>query len=64
MGRAFKAPRKADKKQWLKVRALWMAGYRFINHTGWRDAEQYPDRLPDVDDFIRRNPEHPFRVIR
>ena len=62
MGRAFKVPRKIDKEQWSKVEALWRAGYRFINHTGWRDVEPYPDRLRDVEDFVRRNPEHPFRA--
>lgn len=62
MGRAFKVPRKTDKEQWSKVEALWRAGYRFINHTGWRDVEPYPDRLRDVEDFVRKNPGHPFRV--
>lgn len=64
MGRAFKPPRKADKGQWAKVRALWTAGFRFINHTRWRDAESFPDHLRDVEDFVRRNPDHPFRVER
>jgi hypothetical protein len=62
MGRAFKVPRKADKEQWSKVEALWRAGYRFINHTGWREVEPFPDRLRDVEGFVRQNPEHPFRV--
>lgn len=62
MGRAFKIPRKADKEQWSKVEALWRAGYRFIVNNGWRDIEPYPDRLRDVEDFVRKNPEHPFRV--
>lgn len=62
MGRGFKVPRKADKEQWAKVRALWMAGFRFPNHTRWREAEPFPERLRDVEDFIRRNPDHPFRV--
>jgi predicted RNA-binding Zn-ribbon protein involved in translation (DUF1610 family) len=62
MGRAFKVPRKADKEQWSKVEALWRAGYRFINHSRWREAEPYPDRFRDVEDFVRNNPQHPFRV--
>lgn len=62
MGRAFKVPRKSDVEQWAKVRALWNAGFRFINHTRWRDIEAMPERLRDVEDFIRRNPLHPFRV--
>lgn len=62
MGRAFKVPKKADKEQWAKVRALWLAGYRFINHTRWQQPEPYPERLREVDEFVRQNPDHPFRV--
>ena len=62
MGRAFKVPKKSDSEQWAKVRALWFAGFRFVNHTRWRDAEAFPERLREVEDFIRRNPHHPFRV--
>ncbi len=62
MGRAFKVPKKGDSEQWAKVSALWSAGFRFINHTRWHDAEPFPERLREVDEFIRRNPEHPFRV--
>ena len=62
MGRAFKVPKRDDAEQWAKVRALWFAGFRFINHTCWRDAEPFPDRLREVEDFIRRNPHHPFRT--
>jgi DNA-directed RNA polymerase subunit RPC12/RpoP len=61
MGRAFKAPKKADDEQWEKVRVLWNAGFRFVNHTRWRDSEPYPGRLRDVTDFIKRNADHPFR---
>lgn len=62
MGRAFKVPRRSNAEQWAKVEALWMAGFRFINHEGWRVMEPYPTRLRDVDDFVRRNAHHPFRV--
>lgn len=62
MGRAFKVPKKSDSEQWAKVRALWFAGFRFVNHTRWQEAEAFPERLRDVEDFIRRNPQHPFRV--
>jgi hypothetical protein len=64
MGRAFKVPRKSDREQWEKVRALWVAGYRFVNHTGWREVAPYPERLRDVPDFIRHNSDHPFRYDR
>ena len=62
MGRGFKVPRKSDDEQWAKVRALWNAGFRFINHTGWREVEPFPERLREVKDFIRSNPDHPFRL--
>lgn len=62
MGRAFKVPKKTDGEQWAKVRALWLAGYRFMNHTGWRDVGPYPERLKEVDSFIAANPNHPFRL--
>ena len=62
MGRGFKVPKKSDSDQWAKVQALWHAGFRFPNHTGWREAEPYPDSLRDVASFIQRNPLHPFRV--
>ena len=65
MGRAFKVPRKTDKEQWSKIEALWRAGYRFINHTGWRDVEPDPDRLRDVEDLVRKIPGHvPRRAVR
>ncbi|MEG3182045.1 hypothetical protein [Sphingomonas sp. LT1P40] len=62
MGRAFKVPKRSDNEQWAKVRALWFAGFRFVNHTRWQEAEPFPERLREVDEFIRRNPKHPFRV--
>lgn len=62
MGRAFKVPKKSDNEQWAKVRALWFAGFRFVNHTRWREVEPFPERLREVDEFVRRNPQHPFRV--
>jgi len=63
MGRAFKVPRKADTEQWAKVRALWMAGFRFFNSPSSKGTvEPFPERLREVDDFVRRNSDHPFRV--
>jgi hypothetical protein len=62
MGRAFKVPRKADNEQWAKVRSLWLAGYRFMSHEGWRDVKPYPERLKEVETFVRDNPDHPFRL--
>jgi hypothetical protein len=63
MGRAFKAPKKTDSEQWQKVETLWRAGFRFW--SVWStEVEQLPERLRDVEDFIRRNPTHPARLVR
>ena len=63
MGRAFKAPKKADAEQWRKVEALWYQGFRFWS-DGTTEVEPLPTRLREVDDFVRRNPNHPARLIR
>lgn len=62
MGRAFKAPKKSDVEQWEKVEALWRAGFRFWPRS--REVEPLPERLREVEDFIRRNPNHPLRMVR
>jgi len=62
MGRTFKTPKRSDTEQWAKVEALWNAGFRFQNYRSHPEAERLPDRLREVDDFVRRNPSHPFRV--
>lgn len=62
MGRSFKAPRRSDTEQWKKVEALWRAGFRFHSYRSCPGAEPLPNRLRDVEDFIRRNPAHPMRV--
>jgi len=64
MGRSFKAPKRSDDEQWQKVQALWSAGFRFWSYRSRPDAEALPERLRDVDDFIRRNPKHPMRIAR
>lgn len=63
MGRAFKVPKKSDDEQWAKVSALWFAGFRFFNHEGRAEAEPFPERLREVEAFVRRNPVHPFRIM-
>jgi hypothetical protein len=64
MGRSFKTPKRSDAEQWQKVQALWSAGFRFQSYRSHRDAEPLPERLQEVDDFIRRNPKHPMRIAR
>jgi len=60
MGRAFRPPKKSDIEQWKKVKKLRDAGYLFYMNT--YDSAAYPDRLRDVDAFIKANPRHPFRI--
>lgn len=61
MGRSFKAPAKRDRGQWAKVQALHEAGFRFSSYRS-HDCPPLPERLADVEAFIRDNPRHPFRV--
>jgi hypothetical protein len=61
MGRDFKAPRKTDVEQWKKVEALRLAG--FVFWPGWAN-NPLPERLSEVEDFIKANPNHPLRTHR
>jgi hypothetical protein len=61
MGRSFKAPAARDTEQWLKVQALHEAGFRFFSYRSY-DCPPLPARLSEVEEFIRSNPGHPFRV--
>lgn len=63
MGRSFKAPAAKNEEQWAKVQALHQAGFRFFSYRS-HDCPPLPARLVDVEDFIRNNPKHPFRVGR
>lgn len=61
MGRSFKAPPAKDLEQWTKVQALFAAGFRFFSYRS-TSGSSLPDRLADVETFIRDNPAHPLRV--
>ena len=61
MGRSFKAPPAKDLEQWAKVQALFAAGFRFFSYRS-TSGPSLPDRLADVEAFIRDNPAHPIRV--
>lgn len=61
MGRSFKTPKQKDKEQWRKVQALYAYGFRFSSYRS-SDCEPLPEEYSDVDDFVRRNPNHPLRV--
>lgn len=61
MGRSFRAPPTKDTEQWATVQALFDAGFRFSSYRSV-DGPPLPDRLSEVDGFIRDYPEHPLRV--
>ena len=62
MGRAFKAPASSDAEQWKKVQTLYAHGFRFGGYRRAEGFEPLPERLRDVEAFIRENPHHPNRV--
>lgn len=62
MGRYFRAPKKSDIEQWLKVQQLWEAGFRFYGSKDADDAP-LPERLSEVEEFIQRNPNHKSRLM-
>lgn len=61
MGRSFKAPPSRNLGQWAKVQVLHEAGFRFFSYRTF-NCPPLPDRLSQVEAFIRDNPDHPFRV--
>ncbi len=61
LGRTFRAPKQADKKQWLKVQKLVEAGFVFAG-CGDSLQESYPKTLNEVEEFIARNPNHRLRI--
>ena len=60
-GRHFKVPKKADKKQWEKVERLFLAVFRFFG-SGSHGGPKLPEKLCDVERFIKENQNHPLRV--
>jgi hypothetical protein len=62
MGRSFRAPSKSDLSGWKKIEKLWKSGFRFWSYRSAPDAESFPAKLSEVDDFIKRNQTHPFRI--
>jgi hypothetical protein len=61
MGRSFTVPKKTDVKQWKKVHGLYVAGFRFFG-SGFHNAEKLPDKLVDLAEFLKRNPEHHLKI--
>lgn len=64
MGRSFTAPRKRDLRQWKKVEILWRNGFRFYSYRSYPDAEPLPAKLTEVEGFLQRNIDHPFKLRR
>ena len=62
MGRTFKAPKRGDLEQWLKVQSLYAYGFRFFSYHNTPDTPPLPERLREVKEFVRANPSHPLRV--
>jgi hypothetical protein len=63
MGRSFKPPPTRDRKQWAKVQALYAYGFRFFSYRSFMCAS-LPSHWWQVEEFVRDNPEHPFRVAQ
>lgn len=52
LGRDFKAPRRRDRRQWLKVELLWRFGYVYA--MGWSGPGERPQRLSEAPAFLVR----------
>ena len=50
-----------DIEQWLKVQALYAYGFRFSSYRS-HDCEPLPKKFSEVEEFVKRNPNHPLRV--
>jgi hypothetical protein len=61
MGRAFKAPPKRSREQWMKVQILYGNGFRFDRYGGHGGAP-LPKRLSEVEAFVAKYPTHPLKT--
>jgi hypothetical protein len=62
VGRAFKTPASDDLEQWKKVQALYAHGFRFGRYGPYDNVPALPERYREVEQFVRDNPNHPYRV--
>ena len=60
MGRAFKAPKRRDDEQWMKVQKLYALGFRFYSYG--EDDPPLPERLREVNNFVLNYPHHELRI--
>jgi hypothetical protein len=61
MGRAFRAPAKGSREQWLKLQILYGHGFRFDRY-GRHGGPPLPKRLRKVQAFLARNTTHPLKT--
>jgi hypothetical protein len=61
VGWSFHAPKKRNVEQWKKIQWLFAEGFRFFG-SGWGKGIPLPERLKDVDQFIKDNPSHGLRT--
>lgn len=61
LGRHFKAPKRTDKKQWVKIRFLVENGFRFQKirvGPDHHDTVQYPETLEEAKEFVVKYRDH------
>ncbi len=63
MGWSFHAPKQKDVEQWKKVQWLFAEGFRFFG-SGWGKGIPLPERLKDVEKFLKDNPTHGLRTAK
>jgi DNA-directed RNA polymerase subunit RPC12/RpoP len=63
MGRSFRAPARSNAEQCEKVQALFAHGFRFYSYRSF-ECPPLPERLREVERFVRENPSHPLRIAR
>ncbi len=60
MGRQFRPPKKQDKEEWLVIRALWEAGFRFTGNG--QSQPVLPQKKSEINDFLQENQNHNLRT--
>ncbi len=61
LGKAFDPPRSSAHEEWLRVQALFAAGFRFEAPGEVGESAPLPQALSDVPEFLARYPSHPLR---
>jgi hypothetical protein len=61
MGWSFHVPSRDDVDEWTKVEILYSRGFRFFS-SGFGQYPPLPQRLQDVEAFLKEHPNHPLRI--